>query len=329
MSQIDYSVVIRTLGNAGEKYGALLKSISELEPQPKEVIVVLPEGYEKPKEQLGWETFYFSKKGMVSQRMLGIDKVKTEYAFVCDDDITFDSTFIVKLHKPLSTGVLDISTGPLLNYLPQKGVKTIISTIMAASAFTIFHRKRYISILRSTGYSFNRKIEVDDEKYYESQSLPWACFFSKTKTLRGLEFEKESWLETSGYSSLDDQTMFYKAWLMNIKSGIVSNALYNHLDAQTSTVNNKPHVIYSSAYNRTIFWHRFIYLQQKNSFTKAWSRICFSYYKFWQFAWRFLGVLRRRNKMAEFSIFKQACKDARRYINSEEYKKLPSINDTK
>ena len=72
LQEIDYSVIIRTLGTAGEKYENLLKSISALEPQPKEIIVVLPEGYDLPKEQLGWERFLFSPKGMVSQRVYGI-----------------------------------------------------------------------------------------------------------------------------------------------------------------------------------------------------------------------------------------------------------------
>ena len=47
---IDYSVIIRTIGKAGEKYQNLLNSIAALVPQPKEVIVVLPEGYDEPAE---------------------------------------------------------------------------------------------------------------------------------------------------------------------------------------------------------------------------------------------------------------------------------------
>ena len=43
MEMIDYSVIIRTTGNAHMKYRKLLDSISRLVPKPKEVIVVLPE----------------------------------------------------------------------------------------------------------------------------------------------------------------------------------------------------------------------------------------------------------------------------------------------
>ena len=75
---IDYSVIIRTTGRAGEKYRRLLSSIEALEPRPREVIVVLPEGYGLPSDRLGWESFYFCPKGMVIQRLHGIAMCKTK-----------------------------------------------------------------------------------------------------------------------------------------------------------------------------------------------------------------------------------------------------------
>ena len=102
---IDYSVIIRTTGKAGEKYRCLLQSISKLEPQPKEVIVVLPEGYSLPEEQLGWEKFYFCPKGMVTQRMYGVEKCKTKYALNTDDDIAFEADFVKKLHEQVCNGM--------------------------------------------------------------------------------------------------------------------------------------------------------------------------------------------------------------------------------
>ena len=98
--QINYSVVIRTIGKAGDKYKALLNSIEKLNPSPIEIIVVIPEGYSLPKERIGnglKEKFIFSKKGMVEQRLRGIGEAKGEYLLICDDDISFDSDFVCKL----------------------------------------------------------------------------------------------------------------------------------------------------------------------------------------------------------------------------------------
>ena len=46
MKELSYSVVIRTLGNTGLKYKALLDSIAKQTIHPEEIIVAIPEGYE-------------------------------------------------------------------------------------------------------------------------------------------------------------------------------------------------------------------------------------------------------------------------------------------
>ena len=59
---LSYSVVIRTLGNTGEKYQALLQSIQAQTIQPEEIIVVIPHGYELD-YKLGSERVVYCDKG--------------------------------------------------------------------------------------------------------------------------------------------------------------------------------------------------------------------------------------------------------------------------
>lgn len=206
---IEYSVIIRTIGKAGEKYQKLLNSIAALVPQPKEVIVVLPEGYTEPDEKLGWETFYHSPKGMVSQRMYGVAQCKTPYALICDDDVSFGSDFVQSLHKPIAQNLCKFSIAPLYSFLPAKGIPAIIDTISGAAAPAIFNRNRYISVLRTSGYSYNRKLK-ENADYYETQSAPWTCFYADIGAFRKLGFEDEQfWLDSRGYSAMDDLTNVY------------------------------------------------------------------------------------------------------------------------
>ena len=58
-----YSIVIRTLGKAGEKYQTMLQCIDKLNDKPDEVLVVIPQGYDLPNERLGYEKFVRSEKG--------------------------------------------------------------------------------------------------------------------------------------------------------------------------------------------------------------------------------------------------------------------------
>lgn len=324
MEPIDYSVVIRTTGKAGAKYEQLLKSITSLEPQPKAVIVVLPEGYALPNERLGWESYYFCQKGMVRQRMAGIEACKTDYALVCDDDISFGADFVRKLHAPIKAGKSCFSAAPLYSFLPDEGLNTVICTVMASAVPTVFHRNRYVSVLKSTGYSYNRHLDRSPGRYYETQSVAWTCFYADIRALKKLELDREMWLDAHGYSALDDQTMFYKAWLMGMKTIVVADAEYEHLDARTSTLNNRPAAVYSASFNRIVFWHRFIY-SQTGWLGKVLSCLGLSYYLAWVQIRNRVSVARGRMKMDIYRLSKQGMREARQYIKTEEYSNLPPI----
>ena len=322
MDSIDYSVIIRTTGNAHEKYQKLLDSISQLDPQPREVLVVLPEGYAPPEERLGWETFLFCPKGMVRQRLTGINACHTEYALICDDDVSFPPDFVKKLHEPLAEGCGVFSAAPLYSFLPE-GLEAVICIIMASAVPTVFHRRtRYVSVLKSTGYSYNRHLDRSSGRYYESQSVAWTCFYADIHAMRKLELEKESWLDSHGYSAMDDQTMFYKAWLMGMKTIVVADAEYEHLDGKTSTRNNKTSVLYSRSFNRLVFWHRFIYSRQKKVWGKISARLAFSYFIAMYFLWEHISVLRKRLSKADLESSKKGFADGKMYLKTKEYNSI-------
>ena len=326
---IEYSVIIRTIGKAGEKYQNLLHSIAGLVPQPKEVIVVLPEGYAEPAEKLGWETFYYAPKGMVAQRMYGVARCKTPYALICDDDVSFGPDFVQQLHEPIEHNMGKLSIAPLYSFLPQKGIRAIMDTISGAAAPTFFHRDRYVSVLRTSGYSYNRKL-IEQGTYYETQSAAWTCFYADINALQNLDFEHEQlWLDSREYAAMDDQTMFYKAWLRGIKTIVVPHASYIHQDAKTSTRNNKPVVIRCLIINRIIFWHRFIYSMQKNVLSKGWARLAFSYRMAWIRLWAYIDLARGRYTKEDVALVFQACKDGWEYVKSAEYLALPPVCEEK
>lgn len=322
---IEYSVIIRTIGKAGEKYRNLLKSIERLEPKPQEVIVVLPKGFDKPEDQLGYETFYYSEKGMMSQRMYGVKKCKTPYALICDDDVCFGEDFVQKLHEPIQRGLGYLSSGPLYSFLPEKGIKSIINIMSGAAAPTIFHRDRYVSVLRTAGYSYNRHLKA--QKYYESQSLAGTCFYADIDALKKCAFDEEVWIDANGYSAYEDQTMFYKAWIRDIKTIVVSDAYYVHQDAKTSTKNNKAIVLRCLVMNRIIFWHRFIWNLEKKKVLKIWSRICFAYRMAWLRIWAILDFARGRYTKEDVRTIFKACKDGWKYTKSYEYKHLNVVKE--
>lgn len=328
MDTINYSVIIRTLGNAGEKYRLLLESVEKLEPKPAEVIVVLPEGYDLPKETLGWEKFFYSKKGMVYQRMEGVAQCSTKYALICDDDVMFDTDFVQKLYPPVRDGLCAFSAGPLYSFLPEPGIRSLLCTVMASAVPTILHRKtRYVSVLNSTGYSYNRHLKSGS--FYEAQSLAWTCFFADVNALRRIDFSDELWLEKHGYTAMDDQTMFYKAWLRGMKTIVVADADYVHMDAKTSIRNNKSNVLYSCKFNRVVFWHRFILGGKRTLLGKSAARLAFVYRMTWERFLDALAVHRQKMTAADLKIAREGYLDAWRFVKSPEYKSLNPVAGVK
>lgn len=319
---IDYSVIIRTTGKAGVKYQGLLDSISGLEPQPREIIVVLPEGYALPDQRLGWETFCFCPKGMVIQRLHGIAQCKTKYALISDDDIAFGPDYVKKLAAPLETGKYGISAGPLTEFFPVPGPNAAQAALMGTAAPSIFHRDRYNTVLKTTGYSYNRHLQPG--QLYETQSAPWTCFFADVQKLRSIRFEDELWLDQKGYSAHDDTAMFYKAWLRGVTPVIVADALYQHLDAKTSTTHN-PRVSYASGFNTVVFWHRFLYTTCRTLPGKLWTRLCFGYHLLMTQSFCLLSDLRRHTDSRKSTW--DGIRAGLAWIKSAEYAALPPVRE--
>lgn len=315
---IDYSVIIRTVGVANDHYKALLQSIERLEPQPREVIIVIPDDIEKPEVLLGGERIIHCPRGMVIQRVRGIMECKSEFALVCDDDVAFSKDFVEKMSSPLMEGIADISIGPLFSFLPPKNSWQSFWAGLSMSAVpTIFNKNKYITILKSSGWSYNRGVDCKETNYYYTDSAPWTCFFGRTAKLKAIEMEKEVvWLDKYGYAYLDDQTMFYKAKLQDIKTVVVSNATYKHLDARTSVKNKSTKIEFAIGFNRVVFWHRFI-LKRQRGVQKIFALLAFGYYLL-------MGALYNlfRQERVRRTLYYKGMFAGFQYVKSSEYKTL-------
>lgn len=324
MEQIDYSVVIRTTGKAGEKYKRLLSSIDALVPRPREVIVVLPEGYDLPPERLGWETFHFCPKGMVTQRLYGIRVCRTPYALISDDDIAFDSDFVQKLYQPVKDGSFGLSAGPLLEFFPPKGIQTLFWALGAAAIPARSHDAPYTAMLPTTGYVYNRNIDTTKTRVYETQSAAWTCFFADVEKLRSIRMEDEMWLDHMGYSAHDDTVMFYKAWLRGVKTAIVSTAAYQHLDGKTSTKGRPVQVKRAMGFTRAILWHRFFYEQSKG-LGKLWCVLCMAYRTLFQTATDLVRCVAGKRPFSEVKAYVEGTVYALKWVKTEAYRRLPAL----
>lgn len=323
----EYSVAIRTLGRAGEKYQKLLNSIQNSNHPPEKVVVVLPEGYALPKERLGWEEFVFCPKSMVGQRLEALKYIDSEYTLFLDDDISFEPDFVDQLLKPLDAGNYDCSTGPLFSFFPASTMGKIAGTLTASVSISLFRRDMYVKILRSGGWSYHT-FDTDVEHYYPTESFAWTCFMIRTQVMRNLRMEDEQvWLERFGYAYGDDRVMAYKLNKLGYKACVVSNALYEHNDAKTSTSVNEmssAKTTLCTYYMQVVFWHRFIQDIDQSMISRFLSQICFSYWRFMMSLFWLLKCVFSKSTL-QFTAFRNGLREGDQYVRSAEYRALAAI----
>lgn len=323
----EYSIAIRTIGKAGEKYRKLLRSIDECTHRPEKVIIVLPEGYAPPEDRLGYEEFVYCPKSMIGQRLEALKHIDSEYTLFLDDDISFDPDFADKLLEPLEEGEFDCSTGPLFSFFPVSTAGKIAGTLTGSVSVSVFHRDMYVKILRTGGWAYHT-FNTNEKRYYPTESFAWTCFMIRTQCFRDINMEDEiPWLEKFGYAMGDDRVMAYKLIKRDCKACIVSNAPYAHNDAKTSTssqemVKTKPS--FCMGFFHVLFWKRFILDLESNWLHRTADWICFTYWLVAMFGYYCLKCIKKQNRATSRAFFK-GVREGLAFMHTEEFMMLPAV----
>lgn len=309
---MNYTVVIRTLGTAGDYYLHTLNSLVEQTIKPQAIIIYIADGYPLPKETIGIERYVYVKKGMVAQRALSYDEVKTDYILFLDDDVYIPPTSVATLYNEMMEHNAQVISPCTFHNHQVSWKSKIVQTLMGKEVTRLFGNRWAYKVLRTGGFSYNNNPK---RSVYESTTNAGPCFFCKKSDFLKIHFEEDLWLDDAPYALPEDQVMFYKMHMCGLKiltsfdSGII------HLDAG-STMHASDEkvlkVIYSEFRNKTIFWYKYLYTQEKNLLMKGWCRLCFEYMLAIQHIRSLLKLMKR--KKAEVEAFRKGVKDGRDYI---------------
>lgn len=328
----DYSIIIRTLGKAGDKYQRLLESIDRQTVRPASVKVYLPYGYDLPIERLGYEEFVYCKKGMVHQRAEAFLQLTTNYVLALDDDVEFDADFVEKLFRTMEKAEADF-VSPIVSEVQSEANSTSVSSnkfsilgdiknwLIGVAMAKAFKQPFLVKIWRTGGFLVKKNVRPNVQ--YFSQSGHGTCVFGKSEALKKLHFEDEYWLEDTKYALPDDMVMFYKLYLQGNVIAVNRDVRFLHLDAGSSLMNEdrKINNIFASARNGMIFWHRFVYSCKP---FKLLSVLCFLRRMFFT---SFFGLIKGvfSGNFNYFKTYWAGYKSAIKFIGSEKYKSLPKI----
>lgn len=319
---MEYTVAIRTLGNAGMYYQRTLNSLFTQTLPPKAIIIYIAEGYPLPKETIGIEQYVYVKKGMVAQRALPYDEVDTEYILCLDDDLEFPPNTIERMFQLLTEYNADIISPDIFPNAQRSWKSEIIMTLSGRMRARRHDNVSGYKIMRTGGYSYNAN---PTEEVYWSQTNAGACFLCRKADFLNIHFRDELWMDSMSYAIGEDQAMFYKMHKYGLKQLTWYKHQFVHLDAGNNMIPEKERKrLYGDIYFKTIFWHRFIYTPEKNILAKLWDIACITYY----LTFTLLISLIKCN----FKVLKtkwNALRDAYCFLCSEKYKSLPKITKLK
>lgn len=318
-----YTVVIRTLGKSGLAYKKTLESVMTQTIIPESIIVYIAEGCFPPDEPLVGEQYVFVSKGMVAQRALKYDEVKTEYCLFLDDDVFLPEDAVEKLYAELVSNDAHVIS-PCTFYNHKVSLKSKIrGTLLGKEVSRIKDDEWAFKVLRTAGFSYNNNPTQD---VYESQSNAGPCFLCRKEDFLSIAYDEELWLDATYYALPDDQVMFYKMYKKGLKiltsfdSGVV------HLDAGSTLINSPERnrqLVFSEYRNKLIFWHRFIYRPEKSFFKRIWAILAISYaYGIQATKYSIMFLLGKRPVAKAFF---DGIRDALGYLKSEQYHKLPLV----
>ena len=315
---MQYTVAIRTLGTAGEKYQRLLNSLVAQTVQPASILVYIAEGYPIPTETIGIEQYIYVKKGMVAQRALPYDEVQTEYMLCLDDDLAFPPDTVERMFQLLKAYNADVISPDIFPNAQRPFKYELMMTISGRMRARRFDNTWGYRVMRTGGYSYNKYPRKD---VYVSQTNAAACFLCRKEDFLKIRFDEELWMDSMSYALGDDQVMYYKMYLKGMKILTWYKSGFVHLDAGGNTSPEKEEkLIYSDFRFKTIFWHRFVWQCEKSLLLKLWSIVCIIYT--FGFA---LGISLLKGEWNIFRLKRDSIKDGIAFLRSESYKKLPRV----
>ena len=315
---MEYSVAIRTLGTAGEKYQLLLDSLYAQTIRPKGIYVYIAEGYSLPKETIGIEQYVYVKKGMLNQRAQKYDEIDTEYILFLDDDLYLPTDTVEIMFSLLSReGAHVISPDILPNH--NKGYKGTLQMLLSGRMRPRCNDDYWgYKVMRNSGYSYNQN-PIND--VYVSQTNAGACFLCKKDDFLKIHLEEELWLDEVAYPIGEDQVMYYKMYKKGLKLLTWYNHKVRHLDAGMNMHKDKQlKLIFSDFRFKIIFWHRFIFKPEKYFLINTLNVISITYSLGFSLI---ISILKFQFDVLKIKI--AGIKSAWKFLDSDTYMNLPKV----
>ena len=336
MISLSYSIAIRTLGTAGEKFRQELESIVRQTVQPERVIVYVADtcGVKFVDGTIGREEYRYVKKGMVAQRALPYDEISTPYLLLLDDDVELAPDSAERLLKSLVTNDADAVGADIFKDQEMSfGLK--VFAVLTNWVTPHYDARWAYKVTRTGAFSYlsGGNIAEGKEENRENskdgfclptQKLDGPCVMWKKESLLSLHWEDELWMDRlSEFAYGDDLVETYKCYVNGGKLFLNYDAGVTYLNAKTaSSVYHHTHKkYYIRSLMSAMIWYR-TQFEAKGKWKKAKENIfAFSLKCMWLLLVNIIaGILLLDLRIPVYYV--HGLTDAWRFVHSEEYRRM-------
>lgn len=335
---VRYSIAIRTLGTAGEKFRQELESIARQTVQPERVIVYVAEtsGVKFVDGTIGKEEYRYVRKGMVAQRALSYEELNTPYILLLDDDVELAPDSAERLLMNIEDYEADAVGADVFK---DQDMSLALKTFAILTNWVAPHgddRWAY-KVTRTGAFSYlsRRKItemkELNNERMKNgfclgSQKLDGPCVMWKKESLLALHWEDELWMDQlSEFAYGDDLVESYKCYVNGGKLLLNYDAGVTYLNAKTasSTYHHTHRKYYIRSLMSAIIWYRTqCEMKKLENERMIECQLAFAMKCVWLLLVNIIaGMLLLDLRIPVYYV--QGLVDAWRFVHSEEYNRIP------
>lgn len=324
-----YSIAIRTLGLAAEKFERELESIAKQTVRPDKVIVYVADTYEGKRDEGAYcgEEYISVERGMVAQRALPYHELKTEYVLLLDDDVELAPDSVEKMMKVMvETGADCVGADTYRNQDMPLWQKVYAMTTNLV--FPHCDQQWAFKIHENGSFSYLRKGLMNGVEALPTQYVAGPCALWKKEAIQRLHWEDEKWMDEMEFSYMDDTVESYKLHVNGGKMYLLYDSGVKNLNAKTASGNyrSKATMFYTRARSTFCVWWRTIYEVDKQRGGKNQISIMagFVVKALWLMIVNlFAGLVYLNLKIPYYYV--KGLADGWKFVHSESYQKIPSF----
>ena len=311
-----YTIAIRTLGTAGDKFLAQLDSLHKLVPAPESINVYIPHGYTIPEVPYLDVKFFRCDKGMVAQRALPFDEIKTEWILFLDDDIVVPPDGVERLFRVAKEMSADCVS---VDHEAVNGFAGVLKRIVVSGWWP--HRDA------SVAFKVGKNGEYTYCRHPERNGMATECvcfqnFLVRKSAHLAVHLEEERWMDRFGYA-LHDELVYAKKLIGNgYKIATYFADDFLHLDGKSGHVKISARSEARKFGYRFAAWHRNVYNTEAGG---LWASAAFASFMIRQYLMRGARCLLGGQPSFFWLAFSEL-RDARRFTRSAQYRVLGPVD---